>query len=205
MKAISAREAAININIVNAIAKALIQRYPETVGNIDIDTSSYAKSLFTRMGFVKRAKTSAKVPIPDGARKEIEYLFHHEIATMVERHNIPHSMILNIDQTPLKYVSVGNFTLAEKGEKCVTLEGSNDKRCMTATFGISFSNNFLPIQLIYGGKTEQSIPRFKFPEEFSLSADQTHYSHSTESIKLIDEMIAPSTKFPNEWTSNMLQ
>ena len=33
------------------------------------------------------------VTIPDGARKEVEYMFHYEIAMMVETHNIPHSMI----------------------------------------------------------------------------------------------------------------
>ena len=54
------------------------------------------------MGFIRRANTSLKVPILDGARKEIEYLFHHEIAAMAERHSILNSMILNIDKTPLK-------------------------------------------------------------------------------------------------------
>ena len=77
------------------------------------------------------------------------------------------------------------------GAKSVVIERNNDKRCITGTFGISFSSNFLPIQLIYGGKTEQSLPRFKFPAEFSLSANPMHYSNTTESIKLIDEIIAP--------------
>ena len=100
------------------------------------------------MGFVRRMKTSTKVTIPDGAKREIEFLFHHEIVTM----------IINIDQTPLKYVPTGNFTLAEKGAKSVIMEGGSDKRCITGTFGVTFNNKFLPMQLIYGGKTEQSLP-----------------------------------------------
>ena len=112
-------------------------------------------------------KTSSKVTIPDGVRREIEFLFHHEIVTMIEKHDIPHSMIINIDQTPLKYVPTGNFTLAKKGAKSVIMEGGSDKRCITGTFGVTFNNKFLPMQLIYGGKTEQSLPHFKFPEEFS--------------------------------------
>ena len=52
------------------------------------------------MGFAQRMKTSSKLTIPDGARKELKNLFHHEIATMVETHNISHSIILDIDQTP---------------------------------------------------------------------------------------------------------
>ena len=90
------------------------------------------------MGFVRPMKTSAKVTIPDSARKELEYLFHYEIATMIETHNIPHSMITNIDQIPLRYLTVGNFTLTEKGGKSVVIEGNNNKRCITGMFGISF-------------------------------------------------------------------
>ena len=83
-------------------------------------------------------------------------------------------MVINIDPTPLKYVSVGNFTLAQRGSSSVTAEGVNDKRCITRTFGISFTGNLLPIQLIYAGKTAQSLPRLKFPSEFSLSVNVTH-------------------------------
>ena len=92
LRAVYSQDAAINTNIAKATAKGLNQRYPDVVGNIDIDSSSWAKSLFKAMGFVKRAKTSAKVSIPDGAREEIEYLLYHEIAAMVDRHCIPHSM-----------------------------------------------------------------------------------------------------------------
>ena len=146
-------------------------RYPNFAGNIDVDSSSLAKSLFKRMGFVRRMKTSSKVSIPDAARKEIELLFHYEIVSLIEEHDIPCSMIINIDQTPLKYVPTGNFTLAAKRSTTVTMEGGSDKRCITGTFGITFTNKFLPIQLIYGGKTLQSLPRFKFPEEFSTSVN----------------------------------
>ena len=65
------------------------------------------------------------------------------------------------------------------------------RKPLTATFSITFSNSFLPVQLIYGGKTAQSIPRTKFPESFSLSAYVKHLSNTTESIKLIHEIILP--------------
>ena len=58
----------------------------------------------------------------------------------------------------------------------------------------SYIHKFLPTQLIYGGKTEQSLPRFKFPTEFSTSMNPTHYSNATESIKLIEEIIVPYLK-----------
>ena len=61
---------------------------------------------------------------------------------MVERHNIPNRMILNIDKTPPKYVSVGNFTLAEKAETSVTVEETNYKRCIKGMFRICLNTNF---------------------------------------------------------------
>ena len=45
--------------------------------------------------------------------------------------------------------------------------------------------------LIYGGKTKQSLPRFKFPDSFSLSVNPTHYSNEEESINFIENIIEP--------------
>ena len=130
-------------------AKALMSKYPHVVGQIDVDSSRWAKSLFSRMNFVKRRKTSSKVDIPDGARKEIEFLFLHEIVSIVEKHKIPPALIINIDQAPLKYVPVGNETLAPRGETSVTIEGSADKRSITGTYMVV---NFSQCNLFMGAK-----------------------------------------------------
>ena len=75
----------VSTSIAVATAKALIQRYPKyDLGHIDLAASSWAKSLFKRMGFVRRMATSSKVEIPEGARKEVELCFMHQIAQMVE-------------------------------------------------------------------------------------------------------------------------
>ena len=132
-----------NSSLAIATGKALIQKYPNAVGNIDIDSPSWIKSLFNRMEYIRRMKTSSEDKVPGGARREIEFQFHDEIVTMIEKHNIPGSMIINIDQTPLKYVPTSNFTLAEKGATSVTMEGRSDKRCITGTFSITFRNEFL--------------------------------------------------------------
>ena len=195
---LSRRGGVINTTVANATAKALMSKYPYVVGQVDVDSSRWAKSLFSRMNFVKRRKTSFKVDIPDGARKEIEFLFLHEIVSLVEKHKIPPALIINIDQTPIKYVPVGNETLAPRGETSVTIEGSADKRSITGTFAISLHGEFLPMQLIYGGKTQQSLPRFKFPNEFSLSANPKHFSNTEESIKFLKEVIEPYIKKQRE-------
>ena len=130
-------------------------------------------------------KTTAKVEIPEGATQEAELLYLHNIVTLVEEHNIPQNLILNLDQTLLKYVPVSHNTMAIKGVKSVTIAGSADKRSITGTFVIILNGDFLLLQLIYGGKTKQSLPRYKFHHSFSLSANPNHFSNTEESIKII--------------------
>ena len=140
------------------------------------------------MGFVRRRGTTAKLEIPDGAFKEAQLLFTHNIVSKVDKYNIPDSLIINIDQTPTKYVPVSRSTLAKKNSKAVAIKRSSDKRRITVTFSITFSGKFLPMQLVCGGKTTKSLPRFKFPHDFSLSVNKTHYSNEKEACKLIEKI-----------------
>ena len=66
--------------------------------------------------------------------------------------DIPLDLVLNLDQTPLSYVSPGKYTFCLKGTTTVPIKCVDDKRQITATFTVSASGVFLPIQLIYQGK-----------------------------------------------------
>ena len=136
-------------------------------------------------------KTTGKVEIPEGARKEAELMYLHNIVAIVEENKIPQNLIMNLDQTPLKYVPVSHHTMAKKGVKSVSIAGSSDKRCITATFVITLEGDFLPLQLIYSDKTKQSLARYKFPESLSLSVNPKHFSNTEESIKIIEEIALP--------------
>ena len=48
--------------------------------------------------------------------------------------------------------------MAKKGVKSVAIAGSADKRSITGTFVITLNGDFLPLQLIYGGKTKRGLP-----------------------------------------------
>ena len=83
------------------------------------------------------------------------------------------------------------MTMAKRGETNVRIAGTNDKRSITAIFSMTFNNKLLPIQLIYKGKTNQSLRKVDFPDVFSLSVNKTHYSNEEEALKFIDEIILP--------------
>ena len=99
---------------------------------------------------------------------------------------MPLGLIINLEQTLLKYVPVLHHTITKKGANSVSVTVSADKRYITGTFLINLAGNFLPLQLIYGGKTIPSLPRFK---SFSLSVNPKHFSNTEESIKIINEIV----------------
>ena len=112
-----------------ATAKAVIKRHPElNMHHIDVEDSSWAKSLFKRMGFKRRLATTGKVSIPKELEEEIKESYLYSIVQKIENNEIPASLVINLDQTPSKFVPGCNKTLAEKGSKTVSIAGSTDKR-----------------------------------------------------------------------------
>ena len=179
----------VSYSIAIATAKVLIER-SNHVSTI-VPGVNWAQSLFRPMGFNRRAATTGKVDIPHGARKEAELTFLHDIVSKEENNKVPPSMILNLDQTPSKYIQSSRYTMESKGSKSVAIARSGDKRAITATFVITLEGSFLPMQLIYGGKTSKSLPAVEFPEGFSLSVNPSHYSNIEESIKIMEEIVIP--------------
>ena len=103
-----------------ATARALIARNPQyNLGHVKID-SSWAQSLFRRMGFKRRMRTTGKLKIPKGARKQAE-LFYLRDNSIVEKHDIPSHFVMNLDQTSLKYVPAMNHTMAKKNSSSVPI------------------------------------------------------------------------------------
>ena len=181
----------VNTNIAIAIALGFLRSSNDERINDLVPTVSWAQSLFRRMRFVRRFANTGKVEIPDGIKKEAELLFIHDIVHHIETNKIPESMVLNIDQTPLTYVPCGKTAMAEKSSSTVPINGVSEKRMITATFTISLDGKFLPLQLIYAGKMEKSILKIKFPKSSLLSANPTHFSNETESLKLMKEIVIP--------------
>ena len=124
----------------------------ESVKNVVV-TTTWGKSLLQRIGFQRRAATTSKVEIPDSAKKKAG-LQHYRMTSIVEKHKIPESLVINSNQTLSKYVQVGCFTMAPKGAKKVGVAGIVDNQNITLTLTISMDGKALPFQAIYKGKTK---------------------------------------------------
>lgn len=108
--------------------------------------------------------TIGKVEIPEGAKKEGQFMYLYDIVGLVKEHVAPPSLVLNLDQTPCIYPAARQ-SLAKKGAKSEPIACSTNKISMTGTFIITLSGYFLLIELIYGTETKRSLSRF--PESLS--------------------------------------
>ena len=146
------------------------------------------------MNLSRRMVTTSRPIVTRTLWNEVRYQFLNEIVTAVALYNIPDELIINVDQTPSKFVSTGNFTMAVTNSKQVAKKGSNDKRGMTITLAETLSGKMLPFQLIYNGKTSRFLPSVPFPDGFLLSYNEKHWSNEHETKSLLMKVLKYNVK-----------
>lgn len=98
-----------------------------------------------------------------------------QIAMLVDLYDIPDALVVNSDQTGIPLVPSSDYTRAAKGAKDVSTHGHGDKRQITVVPSTAANGESLPMQVIYQGKTSQSLPPImkrtgaKFAGEHPLS------------------------------------
>ena len=155
---------AIGTGVIKAISLSKLKDFG---GHIAL-TEGWAKGVLKSMEWSKRKCTTGKIEPSRQFLLEEKLTFQKRIASIIEEHDLPKELILNLDQTPLSYVFPGKCTSNPKGVKAVPIKGIDDKRQITATFTVRMTGKFLPIQLIYERKTPRSLPRFDLPADFNL-------------------------------------
>ena len=76
-----------------------------------------------------------------------------------------------------------------KGASSVPIVGKGKKQQITGTFSVTKSGCFLPMQLIYQGKTTRSLPKgINFPDDFDLTFTENHWSNEEKCIQHIKTM-----------------
>ena len=122
---------------------------------------SWAKYFLGKMNFVKqKATTKSKLIVKNF--EEVRYQFLLDIKAVAEMAEIPYDLIINWDQTGIKYIPVSEWMMEKEGSKKVEIAGINDKRQITAVFAGSLTGDFLPVQLVYKGTTTKCLPSVSF-------------------------------------------
>lgn len=153
--------------------------------------SSWAYSLLNRMKFVQRKATTSKSKLPVERFAEVKKQFLNDVVSIVEFMEIPAELILNWDQTGIKIVPSCTWTMDQQGSKRVEIVGVTDKRQITAVFCGSLTGDFLPIQVVYKGKTSRCHPHFKFPDSWHVTHSPRHWSTETTMLAYVSEVIVP--------------
>ena len=94
---------------------------------------------------------------------------------------IPPALIVNWDHTGLKYVPVSSWMMAKEGSKRVKISGIDDKRQITAVFAVTLDGSFLPIQLIYCGRSRACLPPTKFLSDWHITYSHNHWANEKTS------------------------
>ena len=141
--------------------------------------------------FRRRVVTTGKMEGPGATRREAGLQHNFRFVNIVETHNIPKFLLLNNDQAPSKYVTVGRTAMAPKNSTYVGLAGSFDNRSITLALTVTLDEKILPFQIIYRGKTDQLLPKITFPAKFSTKVNEKHYSNTDKVIKHLQGIVIP--------------
>ena len=147
----------INRNQILNIVKGVVRSnnpnaLKEFGGSLDL-TDRWARDVLKQLKWSKRKGTTGKVESPPQVLAEEKFTFQRTISTAILEHNIPAPLAVNLDKTPLSYVSLGKYIFSFKGVKNVPIKGVDDKRRISATFVVFLTGKFLPIELFYKGKS----------------------------------------------------
>ena len=168
-------------------------------GHLEL-TEDWARQLLKSMEWVKRKGTTGKVEPSEKFLQEEKFSYQCEISRIILNRDIPLDLVLNLDQTTLSYVSPGKYTFCLKGTTTAPIKAVDDKRRITATSTVSASGVFLPIQLIYQGKTKRCLPNFKFPKECHVTDTKNHWSHFETGRRVIQKSNIPISTSKEEGT-----
>ena len=100
------------------------------------------------MGYRRRKATTAKSKYSDSEFIELKKSFLADVHATVAMEDISGKLILNWDQTGINIAPLSKWTMEKSG-----ISGLY-KCAITAVFCYSIMGDFLPLQLIYKGKTE---------------------------------------------------
>lgn len=88
------------------------------------------------------------------------------------------------------YVPISSWTMETEGLKRIEAAGKDDKRQIITVFGASIGD-FLPVQLVYQGKTSRCLHQVKFPTGWDITYSKNHWSYENTMKHYINNIILP--------------
>ena len=150
-------------------------------------TENWARNVLKSMNWTKRKGTTGKVEPSKKFLEEEKFTFQRKISNVISDHDVPSALVLNLVRTPLLMSLPVGIHFSSKGSKNVPIKGLDDKRQITATFVVSATGFFLPIQLIYQAKSKRCLPKFTFHVTFTPN----HWSNLKKCEDLFKVIIFP--------------
>uniref|UniRef100_A0A1X7V892 DDE-1 domain-containing protein n=1 Tax=Amphimedon queenslandica TaxID=400682 RepID=A0A1X7V892_AMPQE len=160
-------------------------------------TKAWAKYFLSRINFVKRKETMKAQILPSDFQS-FRLQVVQDVKGGVTMEDIPSQLIINWDQTGLNYVPMSEWTMEKRGTKRVPITGISNNRQITAVFGGTSSGNFLPMQLVYQGKTIKCLPPVTFPAEWDVTYSENHWSNEDMMKSYLRKIIVPNLEDKRE-------
>ena len=89
----------------------------------------------------------------------------------------------------MKLVPASDWTMDPQGSKRVEVAGLNDKRQITATFAACLDGTFLPMQVLYQGKTARSHLKHSFTDGFDVFHSPNHWANEETCLRFFGNII----------------
>ena len=167
-------------------------------GQIDL-TKHWAASILNRLNFEKgKAKGMPPVKRQVENFESIKKSFLSKIQTGIRDGEIPNELVMNWGRMAVQIVPDSCWSMELEGNTTVEVD-LEDKREITATFCGTLSGEFLPVQLIYPGRTEKCHPKLSnIPDDWDIWHSDSKGSLGLVMRRYIHKIIVPYVKQKRE-------
>jgi len=88
--------------------------------------------------------------------------------------------------------------MAREGASRIEMIGTKDKCQITAVFCCKIKGSFLPVQLIYKGKTNRCYSKYKFPPGWHITHAPKHWSNEQTMVQYRKNIVIPYVELVRE-------
>ena len=179
--------ASIGVPVVRWVIGAVAAKH--NVSNPPLSRGSVSEFARNIMHWSWRTRTTAAGKLPDQAR-----VLARRVAAAMELGKVPASNVVNIDQTGIILIPAASHTYEQSGLSSVPIAGAEEKRQITAVLGSTLAGEFLPLQLVFEGKTARSRPEHTsdtLSAGFHLTNSENHWSTLQTMQEYVNFLLEP--------------